>query len=128
MAEKLMEGGYLRVARVNNDMAGFALLAPGEGNIVHYVYVRSTERRLGVGRRLISDLIRTPWVFTIASPMGWAFVRALMRAGACPAVYNPYLLYRIMAESVVSPTTYPEVTHGIPEDRNAFRAAAPHPA
>jgi len=67
-------GIRLRVAHLGEDPAailGWAVLGTGSPIPLHYVYVRSTARRLGVARALLTDLEHTRVVYLSAAPKGF---------------------------------------------------------
>ena len=61
-----------------------------DDDILHYVYVKSTYRRLGVAKRLLEGKDVTPILYTHRSPDIW--VEQLLRDKYIHYVYNPYLL------------------------------------
>jgi GNAT superfamily N-acetyltransferase len=94
-AKQLWDRVYCRIARHDGAIVGFAILSE---DACHYVYVVPQYRRQGVGRELLKDITPSPWFFTCTSPMGWAFVKALVRSGAAEAKYDRWKIDRILAE------------------------------
>jgi GNAT superfamily N-acetyltransferase len=81
-----------RVARVGQDLAGFALV-DGTRPILHYLYVVDTFRHAGIGFRLVRDVLREPWSYTHRTPPGWKFAEAVgKKTGFNPGRFDPYLL------------------------------------
>ena len=110
-AKQAVASGYLRVAVRESSIVGCSVLSE---DTVHFVYVCETERRKGLGARLISDVTREPWFFSSETPEGWAFARALMRTGAAsPGRFSPFKLHRLIAtgSTLSAPPTQPEVHH-----------------
>lgn len=70
---------------------GWAAFGPTEPATLHYVYVKSPYRKLGVARALLSRLTDEPQPETIHCTH-WTRALRTWRARGLPYVYNPYAL------------------------------------